>query len=218
MKRRILRSFFGYFVLLNILVNTVRTLNTDNTTKLRAYVSRMYTHAHSQIQANNTHTHAHIHSSGADRQWVTRFLLCTHLLVSLCSLFGCVCVSVSECICRSCVQCMPKCWLTFKLGGCLQNNSFLLVYYKVNIYISSCESAHTHTYIYVYNLESFPFRSCYTCWLQENTEVSLSACMHVCVCVCVHVCTSYTWSNTCWMFLNFFISIVCVSRFHCQCN
>lgn len=161
MKRRILRSFFGYFVLLNILVNTVRTLNTDNTTKMPAYVSRMYTHTHTRIQANNTHTHTYI---DLERTSSDEFLLCTHLLVSLCLQFVCVCVFLSVCV-RSCVQCMPKCWLTFKLGGCLQNNSFLLLYYKVNIYISSCESTHTntHTHKYVYNLESFPFRSCYTC-------------------------------------------------------
>lgn len=143
MKRRILRSFFGYFVLLNILVNTVRTLNTDNTTKMPAYVSRMCTHT--RIQANNTHTHTYI---DLERTSSDEFLLCTHLLVSLCLLFVCVCLF--ECCVRSCVQCMPKCWLTFKLGGCLQNNSFLLLCYKVNIYISSCESTHTNTHTNIY--------------------------------------------------------------------
>lgn len=87
MKRRILRSFFGYFVLLNILVNTVRTLNTDNTTKMPAYVSRLYTHT--RIQANNTHTHTYI---DLERTSSDEFLLCTHLLVSQCLLFVCVCL------------------------------------------------------------------------------------------------------------------------------
>lgn len=191
MKRRILRSFFGYFVLLNILVNTVRTLNTDNTTKMPAYVFRMYTHTHTHTNTSKQYAHAHIHWSGADKQWrvPTLYSFTRFTVFAVCV---CVCLFLSVCV-RSCVQCMPKCWLTFKLGGCLQNNSFLLLYYKVNIYISSCESTHanTHTHKYVYNLESFPFRSCYTCWLQEYTVKFLLD--YVCMCVCVAACVcAYT--------------------------
>lgn len=145
MKRRILRSFFGYFVLLNILVNTVRTLNTDNTTKMPAYVSRMCTHKHEYKQTIRTRTHTLIWSGQAVTSSYFVLIYSFHCVCCLC-----VCVCLFECCVRSCVQCMPKCWLTFKLGGCLQNNSFLLLYYKVNIYISSCESTHTNTHTNIY--------------------------------------------------------------------
>lgn len=108
MKRRILRSFFGYFVLLNILVNTVRTLNTDNTTKMPAYVSRMCTHTHTST--SKQYAHAHIHWSGADKQWrvptlysFTRFTVfavcvcvCVSFWVFVCALVYSVCRNVGS--------------------------------------------------------------------------------------------------------------------------
>lgn len=90
MKRRILRSFFGYFVLLNILVNTVRTLNTDNTAKMPAYVSRMYTHTHTHEykQTIRTRTHTLIWSGQAVTSSYFVLIYSFHCVCCLC-----VCVS-----------------------------------------------------------------------------------------------------------------------------
>lgn len=167
----------------------------------------MRANTHTGKQAN---THTDTHWSGANKVLTSDVvpLLCTHLLVSLClrSLRACVCVRLRV---RSCVQCMPKCWLTFKTwaAACLQNNSFLLLC-TTNIYISSCECtlyicAYVCMILIVTN-RKLSFRSCllYLLIARKHSEVSLSACIfticvcgyYVCVrmCVWVHVCTLLT--------------------------
>lgn len=159
MKRRILRSFFSFCYFWGIcfaqyfwsILYTLKTTHTDNTTKMRA-------DTHTGRQANTrtrtcTHTYSHAliwsGQSAHKRRGSSTLYSFTRFSVFAVSACVCVCVRV-----RSYVQCMPKCWLTFKTWAAA---GWLAACKIIHFCYCVLQSEYLHKFLRVYTIHTYIF-------------------------------------------------------------